>query len=95
MAVGLTSGWLTAITLIDLSTTEFVKGLRLFYEFKDVWFGLVKSMSFGLAIALTGAMKGLGSAGGAEGVGRATRDAVVLGAAAILVLDAFWAIVLL
>jgi phospholipid/cholesterol/gamma-HCH transport system permease protein len=95
MAVGLVSGWLTAISLIDLSTAEFVKGLRLFYEFKDIWFGLVKSLSFGLAIAVIGCMKGLGCKGGAEGVGRATTEAVVFGAESILVLDAFWAVVLL
>jgi len=89
------SGWLTAINLLELSTVEFIKGLRLFYEFKDIWFGLVKSMSFGFAIALIGCIKGLDTEGGAEGVGRQTMSAVVLGAQSILVLDAFWAIVLL
>jgi phospholipid/cholesterol/gamma-HCH transport system permease protein len=74
---------------------EFVKGLRLFYEFKDVWFGLVKSMSFGFAIALIGCKMGLTTQGGAEGVGLSTMQAVVLGAQMILVLDAFWAVVLL
>jgi phospholipid/cholesterol/gamma-HCH transport system permease protein len=95
VTVGITSGWITSLGLLDLSTAEFVKGLRLFYEFKDVWFALVKSASFGLAIALIGCMKGLSAAGGAEGVGRTTMQAVVLGAQSILVLDAFWAVVLL
>jgi len=45
MAVGVLSGWITAINLLDLSTPEFLKGLRLFYQFKDIWFGLVKSAS--------------------------------------------------
>ena len=95
MALGVTSGWLTAVNLLDLSTVEFVRGLKLFYRFKDIWFGLVKSMSFGLVIALIGCLKGLNVRGGAAGVGRATTDAVVLSAMAILVLDAFWAVVLL
>jgi phospholipid/cholesterol/gamma-HCH transport system permease protein len=95
MAVGLTSGWLTAVNLLDLSTVEFVRGLKLFYRFKDIWFGLVKSMSFGLVIALIGCLKGLNVRGGAAGVGRAATEAVVLSAMAILVLDAFWAVVLL
>ncbi len=94
-AMGITAGWVTAVNLLDLSTTDFVKGLRLFYEFKDIWFGLLKSMSFGLAIALIGCMKGLDTRGGAEGVGRETTRAVVLSAEMILVLDAFWAVVLL
>ena len=95
MGTGVVSGWITAVNLLDLSTTEFVQGLRLFYVFKDIWFGLVKSMSFGFAIALIGCFKGLRTMGGAEGVGRATTEAVVMGASLILVLDAFWAVVLL
>ncbi len=95
IAVGLVSGWLTSITLLELSTQDFIKGLRQFYEFKDIWFGLVKSTSFGAAIAFLGCMKGLTARGGAEGVGLATTQAVVAGAAMILVLDAFWAVLLL
>lgn len=95
MVVGVLSGWLTSIILLDLSTPEFVKGLRLFYQFKDIWFGLVKSASFGLFIALIGCQKGLLTRGGAEGVGRETTAAVVLGCEMILVLDAFWAVLLL
>ena len=95
MATGIVSGWFTAINLLDLSSVEFVKGLRLFHEFKDIWFGLVKSMSFGFVIALIGCRMGLTTQGGAEGVGRSTMQAVVYGAQMILVLDAFWAVVLL
>ena len=95
MAVGLTSGWLTSVNLLDLSTPEFFKGLRQFYHFKDIWFGLLKSASFGAAVALMGCLRGLEAQSGAEGVGRATTRAVVLGCEAILVLDAFWALVLL
>lgn len=95
VAVGLVSGWLTAINLLDLSTPEFLKGLKLFYRFKDIWFGLVKAASFGVAVTLAGCLVGLSARGGAEGVGRAATRAVVLGCEAILVLDAFWAMVLL
>jgi len=95
MAVGVASGWLTAVNLLDLSTVEFVRGLKLFYRSKDVWFGLVKSASFGLTISLVGCVMGLSADRGAEAVGRATTGAVVLSAMLILVLDAFWAVMLL
>jgi phospholipid/cholesterol/gamma-HCH transport system permease protein len=95
MAVGVTSGWITAVNLLDLSTPEFFKGLRQFYHFKDIWFGLVKSASFGGAVALMGCLRGLDAKSGAQGVGQSTTRAVVLGCEAILVLDAFWALVLL
>jgi phospholipid/cholesterol/gamma-HCH transport system permease protein len=95
VALGVVSGWITATNLLDLSSAEFFKGVRQFYQSKDVWFGLVKSASFGCAISLMGALTGLRTSGGAEGVGKATTRAVVLGCEAILVLDAFWALVLL
>lgn len=95
MTVGVLSGWFTAVNLLDLTTTEFLRGARQFYNFKDIWFGLVKSASFGAAIATMGCFQGLHARGGAEGVGRGTTRAVVLGCQAILVLDAFWALVLL
>ncbi len=93
--VGIAAGWITSTALLDLSNFEFEKGLKFFYQFKDLWFGLLKSASFGFAVALMGALRGLATTGGAEGVGRETTRAVVLGCEAILVLDAFWAIVLL
>jgi phospholipid/cholesterol/gamma-HCH transport system permease protein len=93
--VGIGAGWITAVSLLDLSNPEFAKGLKLFYQFKDIWFGLVKASSFGVAVALMGCVMGLKTQGGAEGVGRGTTKAVVYGCMSILVLDAFWAVVLL
>jgi phospholipid/cholesterol/gamma-HCH transport system permease protein len=95
IAVGILTGWLTSLGLLDLSTAEFVKGLKLLYRFKDTWFGLAKSASFGLTITLVGTRLGLSTRGGAEGVGRSTTRAVVFSAMLILALDAFWAVVLL
>jgi phospholipid/cholesterol/gamma-HCH transport system permease protein len=92
---GIFTGWLASLVLLDLSTQEFVRGLKLFYRFKDTWFGLFKSASFGLTITLVGCIVGLETRGGAEGVGRSTMRAVVYAAVLLLVLDAFWALVLL
>ncbi len=93
--VGICTGWLTSLVLLHLSTPEFIKGLKIFYRFKDTWFGLFKSATFGGTIALVGCRVGLSTYGGAEGVGRSTTRAVVYSAVLILVLDAFWAVVLL
>jgi phospholipid/cholesterol/gamma-HCH transport system permease protein len=59
----------------------------------DVRYGLVKSASFGAAVALIGCRAGLSTSGGAQGVGRGATRAVVISAVMILVLDAFWAMV--
>ena len=63
------------------------------FETFDVRYGLVKAASFGVAVTLIGCNAGLATRGGAQGVGAAATRAVVLSAVAILVLDAFWAVV--
>ena len=95
IATGIVTGWLTSLILLDLSTPDFLKGLKLFYLFKDTWFGLFKSATFGATITLVGCIVGLSTRGGAEGVGKSTTRAVVYSAVLILLLDAFWAVVLL
>ena len=94
-AMGILGGWATAINLLDLSTPEFVRGLRLFFRPFDVQFSMIKATSFGLAVTALGCFFGFRTTGGAEGVGRATTRAVVAGSMMILVLDAFWAVALL
>jgi phospholipid/cholesterol/gamma-HCH transport system permease protein len=92
MMMGIGCGWIASATLLDLSSAQFVKGLRLYFQTFDVEYGLVKSASFGLAVTLVGARCGLRTEGGAVGVGRAATSAVVLSAVLILVIDAFWAV---
>ena len=94
-AIGIVGGWITAMNLLDMSSAEFVRGLRLFFVPFDVKYSLIKSASFGLAVTSIGCYFGFITAGGAEAVGRSTTQAVVVSSMLILVLDAFWAIVLL
>lgn len=94
-AMGIVGGWLTAINLLDLSTPEFVRGLRLFFRPFDVGYSLIKATSFGLAVTVVGCYHGYTTRGGAAAVGRSATQAVVVGSMSILVLDAFWAVVLL
>jgi phospholipid/cholesterol/gamma-HCH transport system permease protein len=92
MIVGVATGWLASVGFLHLSTPEFIKGLRLFFQSFDVGYGLVKSASFGLVVTLVGARRGLATKGGAVGVGKAATSAVVYSAVLILVLDAVWAV---
>jgi phospholipid/cholesterol/gamma-HCH transport system permease protein len=61
----------------------------------DVWFSLIKAASFGLAVTSIGASSASHTSGGAAAVGMSTTQAVVVSSMLILVLDAFWAVVLL
>lgn len=93
MVVGVGAGWVSSVMLLDISSADFVKGLRLFFDTFDVRYGLVKAASFGTAVTWIGCMQGMSARGGAEGVGRAATSAVVYSAVMILVLDAFWAVI--
>ena len=93
--MGVLAGWGTSLSLLDMSSHEFLKGLRLFFEPWDLWFSAIKSLTFGLTVTSVGCFFGLHTTGGAEGVGRSTTRAVVASSMIILVLDAFLAAVLL
>ena len=94
-AVGILTGWSASLTFLDMSSAEFVRGLRLFFQPWDVQFAVIKSLSFGLIVTSVGSFYGFHAKGGAGGVGVATTRAVVVSSMLILVLDAFWAVVLL
>ncbi|MSR36535.1 MAG: ABC transporter permease [Gemmatimonadetes bacterium] len=95
VTIGIIAGWLTSLAMLDMTTAVFMKGLRLFFDTYDVTFALIKALSFGLVVTGVGCFYGFHTHGGAEGVGKATTRAVVVGSMIILVLDAFWAATLL
>ncbi len=67
----------------------YVSGLPQFMVFQDLVEGIAKPAVFGAIIAVTGCYVGLGTKGGAEGVGAAAKKAVVLSSVLILVADFF------
>lgn len=95
ITTGIGFGWLTSLQLLDMTTAEFVRGLTLFFEPFDVTYAIVKATSFGFVVTSLGCYFGFHTKGGAEGVGNSTTRAVVASSMVILVLDAFWAVVLL
>lgn len=95
ITIGVVAGWVTSISLLDMGSPQFVKGLKMFFDGFDVTFAMIKSVSFGLIVTAVGSFFGFHTVGGAEGVGRATTRAVVVSTMLILVLDAFWAAALL
>jgi phospholipid/cholesterol/gamma-HCH transport system permease protein len=95
IGTGILAGWATSIQLLDMSSAEFISGLTLFFLPFDVTFAMIKATSFGFMVASIGCFFGFHTQGGAEGVGHATTRAVVVSSMVILVLDAFWAVVLL
>jgi phospholipid/cholesterol/gamma-HCH transport system permease protein len=85
-SIGIMGGWLVGITRLHFNSAVYIKNTVDFLEFWDVGSGLVKGAVFGFIVALMGCYFGLNSGRGAQGVGEATKGAVV--AASVLILAA-------
>ena len=92
---GIFGGYIAAISSMDLSTTEFIRGLRSWFHPWDAWFGLIKGLCFGIAITSISCYQGYYTIGGANGVGKSTTSAVVVSCIIILVLNYILAALLL
>src|SRR5437660_2907283 len=87
--VGLTGGWVCAITLLGLNSFQYWNQAYQNLVNEDVTMGLVKPVIFGFIISTVGCYYGLSTKGGTQGVGRATTQAVVAASVLILIVDFF------
>lgn len=85
-AIGIAGGWIVGGTRLGFNSATYLKNTVDFLEPWDVGSGLVKGAAFGFIVALMGCYHGMNSARGAQGVGAATKSAVV--AASVLILAA-------
>ena len=90
-AIGILSGWLTAITALPMTTAEYVEGARGYYHTAALVFSLVKALFFGFAVTFIACYVGLRAEGGAAAVGRTATQDVVAIIVAIMALDAILA----
>lgn len=75
---------MVAVYALDFSGTMFIQNLADFLAQRDVTSGLYKAIVFGFLLSLMGCYHGYFSDRGAQGVGKATRTAVVASAMLIL-----------
>jgi phospholipid/cholesterol/gamma-HCH transport system permease protein len=76
-SVGVMGGWLVGVARLDFNGAAYLENTVNFLETWDVASGLVKGAAFGFIVALMGCYHGMHSSRGAQGVGRATKQAVV------------------
>jgi phospholipid/cholesterol/gamma-HCH transport system permease protein len=88
--VGIYAGAIAAQATVGLGRDAFFYGARLFWHNWDMFYSLLKGVVFGFVIPLIAAHMGMQTRGGAEGVGRATTEAVVAMTLAVLILDALF-----
>ena len=85
-SIGIMGGWLVGVTRLDFNSATYLKNTVDFLQVWDVGSGLVKGAVFGFIVALMGCWHGMNSGRGAQGVGAATKAAVV--SASVLILAA-------
>ena len=83
-AIGIFGGYLVSTTRLGFNEAAYLQNTVDFLEPWDVTSGLIKGAVFGFLVALMGCYHGMNSGRGAQGVGRATTNAVV--SASILIL---------
>lgn len=88
-ALGILGGLVIATFTLDLAPGLYLNDVFDALTLGDVASGIGKSFFFAYFIALVGCYNGLTTQGGADGVGRATTNTVVLAAILVLVSDFF------
>ena len=76
--IGILGSFLVTRFYEAIPSSMFINSIKVFAVPLDVTGGLVKASFFGAIIAIVGCHKGLNATAGAEGVGKATTDSVVL-----------------
>ncbi len=82
-------GYLVAVFLIKINGSDYMTSAQQLMKLWDVFGGIIKSVIFGMAIAIIACHKGLHTKGGAKGVGEATTSSVVASLIALFVLNYF------
>jgi phospholipid/cholesterol/gamma-HCH transport system permease protein len=88
-ALGILGGLIVAVLQLDLPASLYWNDVLAKLTLGDVLSGVGKSFFFGYCITIVGCYNGLHTEGGADGVGRATTNTVVLAAILVLISDFF------
>lgn len=92
--VGIFGGYLVGVKMLGVGAGTYFSEMRNMVEMSDIQGGFLKSLSFGLIVTWVCTYKGFYTGYGAEGVGKATTEAVVLSSVLVLVWNYFMTAVL-
>ncbi|MFD2230418.1 ABC transporter permease [Alkalimarinus sediminis] len=91
--MGVFGGALVSILMLDLTWSMYLEQMMATVPLTHFFIGLVKSLIFGILVALSGCYMGMNSGRSASAVGQATTSAVVMGIVLIIVFDSLVTIV--
>lgn len=89
IAVGIAAGYCVGVYLLDIDAAYAWANMLRYSHAVDVIIGITKAFIFGGIVALVSCYKGMNCREGAEGVGKATTEAVVISSISILISNFF------
>ena len=89
VCLGILAGYLVGVYLLDINPTGLWYNALHYTNLNDILTGMIKTFIFGAIIAVVACYKGLSCPEGAQGVGRATTEAVVYSSISILITNFF------
>lgn len=93
-AIGIFGGFLVAHYMDGVPAATFPNSIRQQLVPRDFYMGLIKTVVFGLILAIVGCHQGLKTRGGATEVGKATTNAVVISIVLIYISNFFMAYIM-
>jgi phospholipid/cholesterol/gamma-HCH transport system permease protein len=87
--IGIMGGYLVSTMLLGSNPTVYMRRTYDYLDLEDLYIGLLKACIFGMIIAIIGCYQGMNTRGGAEGVGKATTNPVVVASLLILIANYF------
>lgn len=90
--IGIMGGFLVSVFSLDMNPNLYFLYMVDYLVMKDITTGLIKSVVFGIIIAIVGCYYGFSVTGGAEGVGKATTSSVVTSIFLIIVANFVFAV---
>jgi phospholipid/cholesterol/gamma-HCH transport system permease protein len=87
--MGVLGGCLVGVIKLGVSPTVYMDDITTYLVLSDFMHGFLKTFFFAFMIATVSCYKGLNTKGGAEGVGKATTEAVVASMVLVMVMDYF------
>ena len=85
--VGIICAYIVALLAFDVEQTYWLVQMKKFLSLSDLYVALIKSVVFGLTIAIISCYQGITTKNGAVGVGLSTMRAMVYSAIALLIIN--------
>ena len=85
--IGMVGGWIVTVLQFHVASTIYWSSVTQGLYVQDVWMGIIKPFFLGFTIVTIGCHVGMRTTGGTQGVGNATKLAVVASSVAVIAVD--------